>query len=85
MVTAIKQNAGVGLIDSQAAAHDERVRQRDEPVRHGIGERTQQHGVDDGEDGRGRSEPERECQDRREGEAASVDETPRGMVKGLGQ
>ena len=80
-VTLIKQEARIRLVDAQHAAHDERVRQRDEPIGRGVGERAQQHGIHDAEHRRRSAEAERERQDGRDGEAARVGETSSGKAK----
>jgi hypothetical protein len=62
LISAIEQKTRVGLLDSKASAHDERMGQRNESLRLGIGKRAQQHSVDDGEDGRDSGDPESERQ-----------------------
>jgi hypothetical protein len=75
IVAPVEQESGIGLVDAEEARHDEGMGQGDEAVRAGIGQRAQQHRVDDAEDRRRAADAERERQDRGGGEAAVAQET----------
>jgi len=57
----------------------------DEPSRVPIGKRSEEHAVDDAEDGGVRADPERQRQDHDEGETGRLGERPDGVAEVLGE
>ena len=82
-VALIQQKRRVRLIDLRDPGYDDRVREGDEPVRVGEGQRPEQDPVDDTEHGGRRSDPQREHEHHGGGEARCGAKPPECIARVL--